>query len=230
MTTGIAFKFAYKSLEVCPYFAEEEDIDKKQCGLAATAAVFSGALAVWEYYGSFFRPAPDNKVKRGLATDYLPVNDGSLIPGWRVSASYIGALPESDGIHWHHYAVGVHDTERNRVHNVTAAFHPEEDRQYVFKAVEDDVVSDGDTNRSLVKRRSVGAYYAWRNEVEAYYDNTPHTSADTDRIALKVWNYGAKTNQGGFCANLRTESSYHPWNQGYYALTAGTFTDYSDRC
>lgn len=143
----------------CPATANEGDVNKTQCGLAATFAVLSAFFSIYQAQGLYRHGAPASRRIKGRSLDNideilgLPKADTTILPGMSISMHTMEPHYDAAGEAWHQYGWGGVDQETGDAHHAIIRLHPDGRSQAMSEAPQGD--------SGLSKRASANAYYSW---------------------------------------------------------------------
>lgn len=182
---GLSATFYYYATGVCPASAKEEDVNKAQCGIAATVGTVSFLLTGYSLQGIY------RTSKRSLLDDLdvdLPFEDITILPGHTVSMTKHSVEADEElGGDWIHYATDLVRHSNNAQHSGFISFHPSGHRR-VSLQVDDEGLSEGINKRAP---NGATAYYGWVDgDTESFFNTDGGACTDDntiDRLGLQLW-------------------------------------------
>ncbi|KAF2167560.1 hypothetical protein M409DRAFT_54155 [Zasmidium cellare ATCC 36951] len=227
---GSTAAWVYMAAGKCPATAKEEDVNKTQCGLAATYAVIAGFFTVFQIQGLLRHGAPDaRRIKGRMPADIdeilgLPKANHTLVDGLNVTMSTLEPHMDEAGELWHYYSWNALELDSGKTLQATVRLHPDGRSQTVSAA------EDADQNVS--KRDTTNAYYSWVNGNKANFNSASHGTSAVKQATASIWNYGKSKNVAEHCVNFEdyNTSPTKYIDHGSFAIVAGTFTDQSGTC
>ncbi|CZT14950.1 uncharacterized protein RCC_00876 [Ramularia collo-cygni] len=220
----------YMAAGKCPATAKEEDVNKTQCGLAATFAVLSAFFSIYQAQGLYRHGAPaERRIKgRSLASIDeilgLPKMNTTVLPGMSISMHTMEPHYDGVGEAWHQYGWGGVDENTGDAFHAVIRLHPDGRSQAMSEAPQE--------NSGLGKRDSPNAYYSWTGNNKSNFNSADHSKSVVKGTAASVWNYGKSHNVAEHCVDF-TDYGQKPTryiDYGSFALVNGEYVDQSGTC